>query len=254
MKLKLIIFILSFSSFYKMTSQTTIFFNDYRKISFQFGASKYSGAETSPIPNTLIYRFNKFTSPHFGFYYDALQTNSFNFKIGLSTLLIREIDEFYIDASEIPDVDRGYGYTVEGEGTWRFNMPLTAEYFIPTNFGKLMVNSSFIIGYSEEFGITESEYAVKALESEEFTTLSSIYSRSTAPWYFNAQLGVGMYFPFEKWMLRANVYYNFALQDLYDGEFTFSNLAQSPDTSGNFSFRGDSFGIEFSIYLKKKKK
>jgi hypothetical protein len=240
-----------------VVSQNTSFFNDYHKLSFQFGLSKYSGNETSPLPNTLSYRFNNYTSPHFGFYYDALQTDNFNFKVGLSAVLVREIDEFFIDASQIPNEEnasRDFGEILESEGTWRFNLPITAEYFVPTNSSNLIVNGSLILGYSEEFGNTENEYAVRVQESEDFTKLNSIYSRNTAPWYFNAQFGIGMYFPFEKWMLRANIYYNFALQNIYDGTFTFSNLAQSPDTSGDISFRGDSFGMEFSVYLKKKKK
>ncbi len=240
-----------------MVGQNTIFFNDYHKFSFQFGLSNYTGAKTSPLPSTLIYRFKNFKSPHFGFYYDALQTDKLNFKIGLSALLTREIDEFFIYASQIPNEEnseRGYGYTTETNGSWRFNLPITIEYLVPTNIGKLFLNTSFIVGYSQDFGETESEYGVKKPESEEYTKLNVVYSTNNAPWSFNMQFGVGMYFPFEKWMLRVNAYYNFALQDLYEGKFTFSNLAQSPDTSGDISFRGDSFGMEFSIYLKKKKK
>ncbi len=252
MKLKLIILLFCSFSAYNISGQATNIFNDYHKLSFQFGVSRYFGSETSTLPNTLSYEFNNFTSPKFGFYYDILQTEKFNFKIGLSTLLVREIDKYFIDDSQIPDVDTDYGFTIESNGLWRFNLPITAEYFIPINSNKLIVNSSFIIGYSADFGETESQYRIKAFQNEEFTQLTSVYTSTT--WYFNAQLGVGMYFPFEKWMLRVNAYYNFALQDLYEGKFTFSNLAQSPDTSGDISFRGDSFGMEFSIYLKKKKK
>ncbi|WP_179349304.1 hypothetical protein [Winogradskyella pacifica] len=237
-------------------SQTTSLFNDYHKLSFQFGLSRYTGSETTALPNTLTYKLNNFSSPHFGFYYDILQTKKFNFKVGISALLIREIVEFRIDANEIPNVNEDFGYTIEyiTDGSWRFNLPIVTEYLINTSFGKISVNGGAIIGCNQEFGETETEYHIKAPQNQEFTTLNSIYSRSSSPWYANAQFGVGMYFPFEKWMLRTNVYYNVALQDLYNSEFTFSNLAQSPDTSGNFSFRGDSFGMELSIYLKKKKK
>ena len=255
MKYKIIILFFCFLSFYEMTSQTTSFFNDYHKLSFQFGVSRYYGAETSNLPSGLIYKFNNFTSPHFGFYYDILQSESFNFKIGISTLLIREIDEIFIDEAQIPNGNRDFARITELviDGAWRFNLPIITEYLLDTNFGKMSLNSSFITGYHQEFGISEASYGVRVPESQEFTEFNSTYSRSAAPWYFNAQLGIGLYFPFEKWMLRTNLYYNFALQNLYEGNFTFSNLAQSPDTSGNFSFRGDSFGLELSIYLKKKK-
>ncbi len=239
-----------------LTGQNTQFFNSYHKLSFQFGVSRYFGSDTNPLPPTLELNFINYTSPHFGLYYDILQTKNFNFKVGLSVLLVREIDEYRIDAIEIPDVDRDYGFIIEtvSDNSWRFNLPITSEYILNTSLGKLSFNGSLIIGYHQNFGPTFSEYNIKAPQNEEFTSLKSINERQTAPWYANIQFGVGMYFPFEKWMLRTNVYCNFALQDLYNGTFLFSNLEQSPDTSGNFSFRGDSFGIEFSIYLKKKKK
>lgn len=233
--------------------ESTSFFNEYHKLSLQLGISRYSGSETSTLPTDLEYKFNNYTSPHFGLYYDVLQSNNLNFKIGLSVIKVREIEQFRIGANQIPDVDRDFALIIDTdtENSYRLNCPLTVEYILQN---KLFFNSSLILGYHQEFGNTENEYRVNALQNEESTQLNSTYNRSTAPWYFNTQLGVGMYFPFEKWMLRANIYYNFALQNLYEGEFTFSNLAQSPDTSGEFSFRGDSFGIEFSIYLKKKRK
>ncbi|WP_411767198.1 hypothetical protein [Winogradskyella sp. A3E31] len=238
----------------KIFPQTNSIFNDYHKLSFQFGASRYTGSETSTIPSTLKYKFRDFTSPHFGFYYDLLQTDNFNFKLGFSTLLVRDWEEYGIKAEEIPSVDSSRDFYVEGAGSWRFNLPLTTEYLIDLGKNKLFISSSLIIGYSKEYGNTVAQYGIKAPNESEFTTIDRVYRRQTAPWYANVQFGVGMYFPFEKWMLRTNVYYNFALQDLYNGTFLFSNLEQSPDTSGNFSFRGDSFGIEFSVYLKKKKK
>ncbi|NRD21947.1 hypothetical protein HNV10_01755 [Winogradskyella litoriviva] len=255
MRFKRIILALLLCSLQQVSGQTTDFFNDYHKLSFQFGVSRYVGAESTPLPNTLIYKFRDYTSPHFGFYYDILQTRKFNFKIGLSALLVRDYIEYKIDKNEIPNVDRDlHLYVEDNTGSWRFNIPIIGEYLVSTKLGKLSFNGGLILGYSEEFGETLDEHGIRAHISPEPTTTSSIYSRRTAPWYINSQFGIGMYFPFKKWMLRTNLYYNFALQDLYDGEFTFSNLSQSPDTSGNFSFRGDSFGLEFSIYLKKTKR
>lgn len=236
------------------SSQSRSVFDNYHKLSLQFGVSRYIGSKTSNIPETLNYEFREYTAPMFGLNYDVFQLDKFNFKTGITALLVRNYIEYGIKNEDIPSVDEDRLFYLEGTGSWRISTPLTTEYLIGTGKNKFTMNTSFIIGYSQEFGDTISEYGIKNDNEEEFTTAESIYKRHTAPWYFNVQAGVGMYFPFEKWMLRANVYYNFALQDLYNGEFQFSNLAQSPDTSGNFSFRGDSFGVEFSIYLKKKKK
>lgn len=254
MKLKPVFLFLLVCSVYSIHGQNTAFFNDYHKLSFQFGFSRYTGSETTTLPSTLINKFRDYTSPHFGFYYDAVQTTNFNFKIGVSALLVREFREYKIDINEIPNGDRGIHYYNEGAGTLRINLPIMGEYIIDTKIGKLNFNGGIILGYSEEFGSTFSQYRIRVPSSEEFTTATAIYSRGTAPWYLNGQIGVGMYFPFKGWMLRTNVYYNMAFQKLYEGQFEFANLEQSPDTSGNFSFKGDSFGIEFSIYLKKKKK
>ena len=232
----------------------TIFFNDYRKISLQFGVSRYTGAETTPLPNTLKYKYKDYTSTHFGFYCDIIQTTRFNFKVGLSTLLVRDFREFKMDETEIPDVDRDVDLYVEGAGSWRLNLPIIAEYMKTTKVGILTFNGGLIVGYSEEFGPSITKHSIRANSDSEFTSSEAVYSRSTSPWYLNGQLGVGMYFPFKGWMLRTNLFYNFALQELYEGTFEFKNLQQSPDTSGDFSFRGNSFGIEFSVYLAMKNK
>lgn len=70
---------------------------------------------------------------------------------------------------------------------------------------------------------------------------------------FNGQLGMGMYFSFEGWMLRVNIFYNHAFQKLYEGEYQFSHLQQSPDFGGTFGSKGNSYGVEFSLYLSKRK-
>ncbi len=250
-----ILFLFILQAHYIVAQDTlkTDLFNNYHKLSFQFGVSRYVGAETSALPSTLKYTFNNYISPHFGFYYDVLQTKHFNFKIGISALLVRDIIEFRIDKSQIENALADFGDETEliTDNTWRFNLPLTAEYFINTDFGKLTLNGSFILGYHQEFGVAEGLDTVTWPNSNT-TSLETVYSRKTAPWYANGQIGVGMYFPFKGWMLRTNIYYNMAFQKLYEGTFEFKNLQLSPDTSGNFSFKGDSFGIEFSIYLAKK--
>ncbi|RYH73435.1 hypothetical protein EVU94_09585 [Flavobacteriaceae bacterium 144Ye] len=248
----IVMFFLAISTVFSQNN--TAFFNDYYKLSFQFGVSRYTGAETTPLPSTLIYKFRNYTSPHFGFYYDVLQTDNWNFKIGVSSLLVRNFEEYKIDNSEIPNVDRDLHLYVEGSGTWRFNLPVIGEYIMNTKIGKLNFNGGLILGYSEEFGSTFSQHNIRADSSSEYTSATAVYSRSTAPWYLNGQVGVGMYFPFKGWMLRTNVYYNMAFQKLYEGDFEFTNLEQSPDQSGKFSFKGNSFGIEFSIYLANKNK
>ena len=97
MKKYILLLLLSFISMSIFSQDTTTtFFNNYYKLSLQFGVSRYTGAETTPLPSTLKYTFNDYTSPHFGFYYDVFQTNHFNFKIGFSTLLIRDVKEVKI--------------------------------------------------------------------------------------------------------------------------------------------------------------
>src|SRR5690606_17447256 len=80
--------LLSFTS--AIAQEPTSFFNDYHKFSFQFGVSRYNGPETTPLPSTLRNTFRNYTSTQFGFYYDIAQTKHFNFKMGLSALLVRD--------------------------------------------------------------------------------------------------------------------------------------------------------------------
>ena len=119
--------------------------------------------------------------------------------------------------SEIENRDRDYWKIIEFDGgnMWRFNLPITAEYIVQTGLGKMTINSSIIFGYHKEFGDTMLQTEATGFNGTELSTLNSVYSRKSAPWYANGQVGVGMYFPFKGWMLRTNVYYNLAFQKLY---------------------------------------
>lgn len=181
---KLFYFLFIVLSSINVTAQnSTDFFNDFHKLSFQFGVSRYSGAETTPQPNTLTNKFRDFTSPHFGFYYDIYHNNHFNLKIGVSALLVREIHEYRFDASELPNIDEERHFWVEDGGSWRYNLPLTVEYLPKLNFGKLTINSSIILGYNADYGDGFSEYGIKSPQSSEFTKLNTVGGRRSARWY-----------------------------------------------------------------------
>ena len=256
--MKYLIILVFYLESLNVTSQNdslpTSFFNEYSKFSVHLGVSKYVGSETSELPSTLEYRLKEFISPVLGIDYDIFQKNNFNFKLGLNLTLMRDIEWIYLSQSET-----GYAFDyisfseTSTDGQWRLSLPITTEYILNSGKNKISFNSSLIIGYHKSDGLGYSEFGT-VTEDDRIVQLESTYGQKTAPWYFNGQVGVGMYFPFKGWMLRTNVYYNLAFQKLYEGEFEFKNLQQSPDTSGKLSFKGNSFGIEFSIYLAKKKK
>ena len=186
-------------------------------------------------------------------HYDFLRTDKFNFKIGFSTFLLREIDEIRMDKIETPaDFDWIDGLEVFS-ADWQFNIPITIEYITYLNKSKLTFNTSFMIGY-QDFDYAETEYGLINHNTGEHSSFKGYYSRGDDVWHPNAQIGFGMYFPFEKWMLRTNLYYNIMLEKMYEGTFEFRGLRQSSDIDGTYSFSGNSFGIEFSIYLAKKKR
>lgn len=235
------------------TAQESIF-DDYYKLNLTFNGSRYIGGERSSLPNTLNYEFTNFTSPTIGLAYDIYRHKNFNFRIGISTTLIREKDKFFIDQLEYQNGTGDISLETETitDGQWRVNLPVTGEYLIPLGKSILLtINTSIILGFHEEFGDADFLFEVGG-ETSEVTSLAVNYSRSTAPWYLNGRLGFGAYFPFNGWMLRTNLFYNRAFQELYEGTFVFNNTQQSGNVNGDVSFRGDSFGIEFSIYLAKK--
>lgn len=236
-------------------SQNSDFLKNYYPISLKFGLSQFTGVENSHYRKDLYYNFNNFISPVVGLEYDFLKFNNFNFKTGLSATLIKENQKLLFSQKET-----GFGYDLDERikvttnGMWRLSVPLTTEYLIDTKIGILSLNASFIVGYHNEFGEGFIEYDNATIEGEQRLNYKNVYSRYSAPWYFNGQIGVGMYFPFDGWMLRTNIFYNQAFQKLYEGDYQFTHLQQSTDFGGTFGFKGNSYGIEFSIYLAKKKK
>ena len=231
------------------------FLKNYYNLSLKVGISQFTGVENSGLPSTLDYNFRNFVSPVVGLDYDIFQLQNFNIKTGLHATLIKENQKLFFSQYET-----GFAYDLEEKikittnGMWRLSIPLTAEYLIDTSIGTLTLNGSFIIGYHNEVGEAYVEYDNSTIEGEQRLNYKSIYSRASAPWYFNGQIGAGMYFPFNGWMLRTNVFYNHAFQKLYEGEFQFTHMLQSPDITGTLGFKGNSYGIEFSLYLPKRNK
>jgi len=231
----------------------TLFLKDYYKFNLELSGGYFYGAKTSKLPSTLSYSFKNYVAPRFGLHYDFLQKGNFNFKVGFSALILRDIDEIRLDEIEQAfDSD----ITIKTEtfsGDWQFNIPITVEYIIPFNKSKLTFNASYIIGI-QDFYYAETGYGIGSDATGGETTFEGVYWRGDNGFHPGAQLGVGMYFPFKKWMLRTNLYYNVMLEKMYKGTFEFRGLRQSPDINGTYSFSGNSFGIELSIYLAKKKK
>lgn len=247
-----ILIIIALTAFHIKAQSNTEFLNNYYKLNLEISTGYFYGAKTSKLPSSLNYSFKNYVAPHFGLHYDFLRKGNFNFKVGVSALLLRDIDEIRIDKIELV---RDYDFTKKGEtfsGDWQFNIPITVEYIIPLNKSKLTFNASYIIGI-QNFYYAESGFSVGSDTTGGETTFEGVYWRGDNGFHPSAQLGVGMYFPFKKWMLRTNLYYNVMLEKMYEGTFEFRGLRQSPDIDGTYSFSGNSFGIEFSIYLTNKK-
>lgn len=238
-----------------VSSQNTEFMEDYSAISIKVGLSRYIGIYNSHYRSDLYYNFDNFTTPVVGMEYDFLRWNNFNFKTGLFATYIMEKEKLFFSQEETD-----FGYDLEEwiitttEGMWRLSVPLTAEYLWRTEFGTLTFNTGFILGYHNEFGEAFTEYDTATTDGEQRLNYKSVYSRYSEPWYFNGQIGVGIYFPFKGWMLRTNFFYNQAFQKLYEGEYEFTHLLKSPDFKGTYGFKGNSYGVEMSIYFGKGKK
>ena len=187
--------------------QNSDFLKNYFPISLKLGVSQFTGIENSHYREDLYYNFNNFISPVVGLEYDFLKLDNFNFKTGLYATLIKENDKYFFSQQET-----GFGYDLEGrikvttDGMFRLSVPITSEYLIPTKIGILTLNASFIMGYHNEFGEGFTEYDTATIDGEQRLNYKNVYSRYSAPWYFNGQIGVGMYFPFDRWMLRTNIF------------------------------------------------
>lgn len=158
---------------------------DYFPISLKLGVSQFTGIENSDYRSDLYYNFNRFISPVVGLEYDFLKWKSFNFKTGLYATLIRENDKYFFSQRET-----GFEYDLEGgvkvitEGMFRLSVPFTTEYFFETQLGLLSINTSFIIGYHNEYGEGLTEYDTATIDGEQRLNYKNVYSRYSAPWYF----------------------------------------------------------------------
>lgn len=258
-----ILILITLNIFQVKAQNNASFLNDYYKFNLEFGGAYFSGAKTTNLPNdgTIYYSFQNYIAPRFGLQYDFLRKKNFNFKVGFTTLLLREKELFHIDKSEVPLNPNYANYDVSSKietfsGDWQFNIPITLEYILNKNKPKFSINVNYIIGY-QNYYYTETDFVFGDFGqtvSEGATGFKGTHSRGNNVWHPSAQIGFGMYFPFKKWMLRTNLYYNIMLEKMFEGEYEWKNFQNHPDISGDYSFSGNSFGIEFSIYLAKKNK
>jgi hypothetical protein len=239
------------------TQNNTDFFKKYSKLSLTIGYDRFNAkTELTPTIPGLTYRYMPYNTGHFGLNYDVLQTKKFNFKVGITAVRHREIERVSMDNSLISfDVPGGFEMTTETSydflGIWQIDVPLTAEYLFSLNKTiKLSIGSSLVIGFQDDgggeggFGIEDED-----LSTDFFYTMV----RPGDPLYFNARLETGFYFTLDKLMIKTNFFYNYAFQNLYEGNYLLYN-ATIPDVKGTYKEKGNYFGAEISIYLLKRKK
>ena len=259
MKNKLALFIIwsiiIFSTGY--TQNTTDFFKKYSKLSLTIGYDRFNAKTTlTPTIPGLTYTYMPYNTGHFGLNYEVFQTKKFNFKLGITAVRHREIEYDFIDNSLLPyDWPGGIEYITETSydflGIWQIDVPLTAEYLIPLNKTiKLSFGSSLVIGFLDDGG-GEGEFGVDY--EDYYTSFFYTMERPGDPIYFNTRLETGFYFTFKKIMIRTNFFYNYALQNIYEGDYLLSG-ATIPDAKGSYKLKGNYFGAEMSFYLLKKKK
>lgn len=251
--MKQLLFFIILTAFTVQSQSNTDFLNKYHKYSVEIGIGYYYGSEISPLPSSLGFRYQSYIAPKFGVYYDIYRKNQFNIRTGVSAFLLRDIELVRIDASE-NSADSGMDAKVEFQSAeWQFNIPITVEYLTYLHNSKITFNGSLMIGYENYGGVAIMTSGVGRIGGER-TSLTRYTSRGNDVWHPSGQIGVGMYFPYRKWMLRVNLHYTKLFEKMYRGTFVYDNLQTTPDFGGTYGFKGDSFGVDFTVYLAKKSK
>lgn len=207
-----------------------------------FGSNNYKANS-----NNYYFKINSSYVPAVGVRYNFLQTKNWNFNAGFQVNFFGDRDEEFIAATEITLNGGWWGSGSSGLEAILY-VPITAEYIFPT---KQKVNYSLGAGlgmsyYQYNEGLSGYlEIGHIPISSEDYIGNGNYFTSGhiMASMYFKSKGGT---------LFQASLTYKKSFKDFRKGEYSFTNLQQSPDITQKFSQSGDFIGLSLTTYFKKK--
>ena len=210
----------------------------------------FSAADISTTNNlNLNFKILKTKRLGVGLTYNAHQTKHWNFKAALQLQWFSNQETLFISKAETAllfDIDELSG----GLDELLVYLPLTVEYVVFAN-GKFSFSLGVGIGFTHYKPI---DRVTTGLSIDGVDIFNANYINRERPIYTSDHLEASVYFKTKHILLQASVIYKNSFEVFRSGDYSFTNLQQSPDVSGAINQSGDFLGFSLTLYFKKGEK
>lgn len=209
-----------------------------------FGSNNYKAHKDS-----YYYKINNSIVPAIGVRYNFLQIKNWNFNASFQLNFFGDRDKEYIAPEELPNIG-GWWVVTSSELSSILYIPITAEYIFSTERK---------VSYSLGAGLGMSYYQYNEDTSGSFDVnyipISRINYIGNGHYFASGHIKASMYFKSKGGtMFQTSLTYKKSFKNYREGEYSVTNLAQSPDNTQKFSQSGDYLGLSLAVYFKKKNK
>ena len=233
----------------KAQNAKKLFKNNYKwginmQLNNYFGSNNYKAHKDS-----YYYKITTSYVPAIGLRYNFLQIKNWNFNAGLQVNFFGDRDEEYIAPKELPNIGGSWG-VVSSELSSILYIPITAEYIFST---ERKITYSLGAG----FGMSYYQYNEDASGTFDvnYIPISRINYIGNGNYFASGHIKASMYFKTKGGtMFQTSINYKKSFKNYREGEYSVTNLAESPDNTQKFSQSGDYLGLSLAVYLKKKNK
>ena len=187
--------------------------------------------------------------PEFGFKYNLLQKNRFNFSVGLHVRYVRHKDFIYSYSHET-DV---YNISKDSQDDINYLIPLTAEYIFHTSG-----STSFAahIGYELEYDRNAHAWPYdKTVEDPNSDGKVRLYGDPfNKEFSHGLNLGFGVYQKLGSRLMKFELNYHLHFSQLMENRIIATDLPNQPDVNRSINWNGNNIAAKVTFYPFKRSK
>lgn len=225
-------------------------FKNNHKWGLNMQLNNYFGSNNYKVhKDSYYYKINNSIVPAIGLRYNFLQIKNWNFNASFQLNFFGDRDEEYLAPKELPNIGGWWGSGSSNLESILY-IPITAEYIFSTERK---------VTYSLGAGLGMSYYQYNEdgggrLEVNYIPVITEDYI-GNGHYFASGHIKASMYFKTKGGtMFQTSITYKKSFKDFRKGEYSVTNLAESPDNTHKFSQSGDYVGLSLAVYLKKKNK
>ena len=247
--------LVTFSCFFSFSQVAEkLYEKDFSKLSLVYNFGYMTGYlsqnnDGSSYPNLS---FKDSYSNQFGFYYNFLQKNNFNFKTGIIAKEAYPLFDLNISNQDLGiNSDGNYDLSDINPGNYFiFSVPIKAEYFL--NFNK-DINVVFGGGVNLNISTGGDEIETQVFVDNENESRDVFLSTTKQNQItFSTELSIGLNYNFKYALLQMDFFYSLnILPYSAEGVYEIRNLDNSSSKQGIYNINGDFYGVGLSITPKK---